>query len=634
LGTGEAFLKKGGIMKGIKICVLFLAIALVLISPNTLYGISSTRNAETKIHQIQPIEKSETVVFKTRQEFVDSFERASLAPWTTYGYPGSVVMVTFGMRDTTNTYGPQAPAHAGYRYPGHPNTDIALYPSPGSNPGNATCLESPTIDLTGWDSCFVSFSYWGDFEGNATNFDGFILQISSDNGATWKQVDSSHLGHLVPSYDAHLANTGLLGTAWAYCYDTRPNWVDVASLNLMALGYVSPGNQMKIRFVFAYDALDGGQGCFIDDIRIADTPPQDLQPPTVEHTPLEDTPDTLNDYIVNATIIDPGSGVNPDSVTLNYLIEGGNWTRVTMQEVGTDIYEATIPAQHYHTDIKYYIRAVDNAGNVGNTLTYEFEVTNAILIYYDDGQPYWIPGGMNVGDGMYVRFDFTPVGIDSGRLHKVKFFFSRPGNFDLKVYAIGTGGAPGQLIYTIPNLQSPGYDWYTVELYNANIRRTNGAIVGFTIGPPIGTDTVSCLMDPALNYQQNMWLYLAGQWGNPTSGGDFMIRLKVIPLPEVGIKEHSTKSITPRLELVPNLMGKEGGVIKYNITSSQNVKLTVYDATGKIVKTLVNRNQLPGSYSIHWNGRDENGKYVSTGVYFVALDTGNEKITRKAILIK
>lgn len=621
-------------MKGIKITVLFLVIAMVLIFPSALYGIRSTKNAETRINQIQSIEKNETVVFNTRQEFVDSFERANLAPWTTYGYPGSVQMVTFGMRDTTNNYGPQAPAHSGYRYPGHPSTDLPLYPSPGQNPGNATCLESPTIDLTGWDSCFISFTYWGDFEGNATNFDGFILQISSNNGSTWTQVDASHLGHLIPSYDARLANTGLLGNAWAYCYDTRPNWVDVASLNLMALGYVSPGNQMKIRFIFAYDALDGGQGCFIDDIRIASTPPQDLQPPVIEHAPYEDTPDTLNDYIITATITDQGSGVNTDSVSLNYLIEGGNWTKVTMQEVGTDIYEATIPAQHYHTDIKYYIRAVDNAGNGVNTATYEFEVTNAILISYDDGQPYWIPGGMSIGDGMYVRFDFAPAGIDSGRLHKVKFFFSRAGNFDLKVYAIGTGGAPGSLIYTIPNLQSPGYDWYTVELYNANIRRTNGAFVGFTIGPPIGNDTVSCLMDPGLNYQQNMWLYLNGQWGNPTTGGDFMIRLKVIPLPEVGIKENSKKPTTPALELIPNLIGRDGGVIKYNITSAQKVKLTIYDPTGKVVKILDSGYKLPGTYTIRWNNRDENGRPVSKGVYFVALDTGSGKIIRKAILIK
>jgi|UniRef100_A0A7V3RG77 hypothetical protein len=630
---GGVYKTKGGFMKNLKIWFIITGIILL---PFGLNALSSQSDLNVYPKQIQKLsEPVEPIIIKNRHEFVDSFERSSLAPWTTYGYPGSVAMVTFGMRDTTNTYGPQAPAHSGYRYPGHPNNDVPLYPSPGQNPGNATCLESPTIDLTGWDSCFVSFSYWGDFEGNATNFDGFILQISSDNGSTWRQVDESHLGHLVPSYDARLANTGLLGTAWAYCYDTRPNWVDVASLNLMALGYVAPGNQMKIRFVFAYDALDGGQGCFIDDIRIADTPPQDLQPPTIEHTPLEDTPDTLNDYIVNATITDPGSGVNPDSVILHYKIEGGNWTEVRMQEVGTDIYEATIPHQRYHTDIWYYIRAVDNAGNGANTATYEFEVTNAVLIYYDDGQPYWIPGGLHIGDGMYVRFDFAPAGIDSGRLHKVKFFFSRAGNFDLKVYSIGTGGAPGQLIYTLPNLQSPGYDWYTVELYNANIRRTDGAIVGFTIGQPIGNDTVSCLMDPALNYQQNMWMYINGQWGNPTSGGDFMIRLKVIPLPEVGIAESKPDNgRVSKLELMPSILGRDNAIIRYQVPKDGRVRLKVYDPSGKLINTLVDEDRQSGAYTINWNCRDGSGRRVPNGVYFITLESESGSLTKKAVLLK
>ncbi|MEO0128186.1 MAG: FlgD immunoglobulin-like domain containing protein [candidate division WOR-3 bacterium] len=621
-------------MKGTKISLRFLVIALLLTLPYSLYGISSTKNAETKNNQIQSVEKNESVVFAARQEFVDSFERADLAPWTTYGYPGSVQMLTFGMRDTTNNYGPQAPAHSGYRYPGHPSNDVALYPSPGQNPGNGVCLESPTIDLTGWDSLFVSFSYWGDFEGNATNFDGFILQITTNNGSTWTQVDASHLGHLIPTYDQRLANTGLLGNAWAYCYDTRPNWVDVASLNLMALGYAAPGNQIKIRFVFAYDALDGGQGCFIDDIRVASTPSADLQPPTIEHAPLEDTPDTTNGYIVTATITDPGSGVNPDSVILNYRIENGPWNQLTMQEVGTDIYETTIPPQHYHTDIYYYIRAVDNAGNGANTQTYNFEVTSAITLFYDDGQPYWIPGGLSIGSGMFVRFDFAPAGIDSGLLHEVKFFFSRAGYFDLKVYAIGTGGAPGSLIYTKPNLQSPGYDWYSEEITNANIRVVPGAVVGFIIGPPIGTDTVSCLMDPALNYQQNMWIYQNNQWGNPTSGGDFMIRLKVIPLPQYGIKESSNKSIVPKLELQPNFITGNGATIKYTVTNAEKIKLVVYDITGKVVKTIINKYQEPGTYTVRWNGKDQNGKSVSAGIYFVTLDTGTEPLTRKAVLVR
>ncbi|GAI58786.1 unnamed protein product, partial [marine sediment metagenome] len=161
------------------------------------------------------------------------------APWTISGS-------NWGIRDTMDTYGPDTCAFFGYQYAGIPSTDIPEYP------GNQTgYLISPTIDITGWDSLFLSFNYWGDFEAAASNFDGGIIEISANNGATWVQVDSLAEGHLNPTYDAELSGTGQIGTPWAYCYDT-PGWVSVSSLDLIDLAYASPGDQVKIRFIFAF----------------------------------------------------------------------------------------------------------------------------------------------------------------------------------------------------------------------------------------------------------------------------------------------------------------------------------------------------------------------------------------------
>ncbi|MCK5258296.1 MAG: hypothetical protein KAJ69_02155 [Thermoplasmatales archaeon] len=142
------------------------------------------------------------IFYPTRQEFVDSFERTTITPWTTEGD------TIWGIRDTLDTYGPQSCAVSGYQFAGHPELDVPEYYSPGTNPGLLTSLVSPTIDITGWDSLFLSFNYWGDFEGAATNFDGGIIEISADNGVTYVQIDSLAQGHLNPTYDAQLANTG------------------------------------------------------------------------------------------------------------------------------------------------------------------------------------------------------------------------------------------------------------------------------------------------------------------------------------------------------------------------------------------------------------------------------------------
>jgi len=68
-------------------------------------------------------------VFPLQNTYIDSFERGSLAPWTSSG------QANWGIRDTLDTYGPQTCAVSGYRYPGHPHIDTVSYPCSGANPG-------------------------------------------------------------------------------------------------------------------------------------------------------------------------------------------------------------------------------------------------------------------------------------------------------------------------------------------------------------------------------------------------------------------------------------------------------------------------------------------------------------------
>lgn len=568
-------------------------------------------------------------LYPARQLLLDSFERGAIAPWTTGGTQ------TWGMRDTTNTYGPQWPALSGYRYPGHPATDLPQYPSMGSQPGYITYLISPTIDLTGVDSLYLSYSYWGDFEGEATNFDGYIVEISSNNGTTWYQVDPSATGHLNPTYDAELAGTGPLGTAWAYCYDTDPDWLNVSSGDLIALGYVATGQQIKIRFTFASDPLAGGQGIFVDDVRIAATPPADLQPPIIDHTPLTDTPDSLNPYTVTATITDEGTGVNPDSVYLYYEIEGGPGNTVDMSETSPDVYEADIPAQGYHTDILYNINAADSAGNWVQSLDYEFEVTNALTIIYDDGQPYWIPGDLVPPNGLFVLFSMSSVGLDSALLHKVIYFFDGPGPFDLQLYTV-SGGMPNTLIDSLRNVQCPGYQWFAAEITNLDVHITGDVVAGFICGAS-GGDTTRVLMDPTQEYPSRMWSWLNGQWQNPGyGGGDFMIRLKVIPLGGGAVAERPGETTDPVHGLgqpSPN-PARDGIHISYQLPIGQHTQLYVYDAVGKLVRKIIDDHMDKGYHSAYWDGSDDNGHAVADGVYFLKLNTTDGITTRKLLMLK
>ncbi len=71
--------------------------------------------------------------------------------------------------------------------------------------------------------------------------------------------------------------------------------------------------------------------------------------------------------------------------------------------------------------------------------------------------------------------------------------------------------------------------------------------------------------------------------------------------------------------------------ISYQVAQDASVRLEIYDMMGRRVKSLVSSNRSAGCYSAVWNGRDDNGKEVSSGVYlyqFIALPLNGGKAFR------
>jgi len=64
------------------------------------------------------------------------------------------------------------------------------------------------------------------------------------------------------------------------------------------------------------------------------------------------------------------------------------------------------------------------------------------------------------------------------------------------------------------------------------------------------------------------------------------------------------------------------------------VRLDVFNLRGALVKTLVDGVREPGNYRIQWQGRDQTGRPVASGVYFYRLATPDFKATRKMVLLK
>jgi hypothetical protein len=74
--------------------------------------------------------------------------------------------------------------------------------------------------------------------------------------------------------------------------------------------------------------------------------------------------------------------------------------------------------------------------------------------------------------------------------------------------------------------------------------------------------------------------------------------------------------------------------IKYSVVEPGHVELTVFNVLGQRVKGLVNTDQKAGHYLIIWDGTDNAGDRVATGIYFYRLKTGEFTDSRKMALIK
>ncbi|UCG52784.1 MAG: VCBS repeat-containing protein, partial [Candidatus Latescibacterota bacterium] len=91
----------------------------------------------------------------------------------------------------------------------------------------------------------------------------------------------------------------------------------------------------------------------------------------------------------------------------------------------------------------------------------------------------------------------------------------------------------------------------------------------------------------------------------------------------------------PRLlQNYPNPFNPVTTIVFYVSGGRQHVSLRIYDVTGALVRTLEDDVFSPGRYECRWNGRDNQGNQVGTGVYFYQLREAGFVSTKKMVLLK
>jgi hypothetical protein len=98
-------------------------------------------------------------------------------------------------------------------------------------------------------------------------------------------------------------------------------------------------------------------------------------------------------------------------------------------------------------------------------------------------------------------------------------------------------------------------------------------------------------------------------------------------------RDGETPSMTGLGEIYPNPFNPST-TIPFTLTSQANVTLSIFDARGKLIRTLEDGALPAGMHQVVWDGRDNTGGQAATGVYFVRLVAGSREMTRKVVMLK
>ena len=197
----------------------------------------------------------------------------------------------------------------------------------------------------------------------------------------------------------------------------------------------------------------------------------------------------------------------------------------------------------------------------------------------------------------------------------------------------GPGGLPSTLLDS--GTVTPTYDnWFRLDL---------GAPILVPLGDNIYVGWFDLNGDPffvngfdASFDSCNYWFDGVEWLLDPWFDGDFMIR-GICGYATGVAEELSPGGRTPRtpalLQNSPNPFIWQTE-IRYEIPAREEVSLRIYDVSGRFVRTLVQEEVEAGVWIARWNGKDETGSPVPSGVYLYCLKAGEFASTRKLVLLR
>jgi len=381
----------------------------------------------------------------------------------------------------------------------------------------------------------------------------------------------------------------------------------------------------------------------------------DIAGPVIENVSQPGTStDTSGPYSISADISDFSTVA---SATLYYRTSNGAWNPVPMSG-GFGNYIGLIPGQPANTQIDYYVWAQDGVGlestnPEGAPLSfYTLYITDVVYAYDAESEDAgWIMGQGDTADtGFWNRMD--PQGTDyGGPVQPEDDHTPAPGvNCFVTDGNAGSGVGDFDVDNGCVNLLSPVFDlsgadmaFVTYWRWYAEAGNSTDDEFAVDVSADGGATWVALERVPD---NENSWVHVVADLSALIPLSDQVVLrftacdLNTQGLVEAAIDDFSLETFLldatsapggpfgPSVRLYqsqPNPFSPEEGVvgIRFSLSRRTDAELRIFDISGRQVRSLAAGSFPAGEHQLTWNGKDDRGEKVSSGVYFYRLKAGS-----------
>ncbi len=481
----------------------------------------------------------------------------------------------------------------------------SLTESPGGNYApnlNITATMANGVDLSASFGAELSFYARYNIE---QGFDYMYIEASAD-GSNWVNLDT---------FDGEGFDTWEL-----YTYSLS--------------GFVGNAD-VKVRFRFFSDGGYEVDGMYIDDVMItsADT---DTEGPLIVHEGPAFFEGASGDFVRQADIIDI-SGVG--STNVHYAVDGGSYNSAASDSSNDDTYYYTVPGQETGANVAYTFDASDGLGN-SSAAADTFEYVAGTHLFYDNAQVDFVTN-ITTGNGVAVRVS-VPQGYmaDLGAiLLRTYTDVNRPfDSIEVHVWA-EDNGLPGSDLITPFNVWPEATLANTRPMTRVDLRDhaasladlTGDFFIGFITAPgPVGETWIPYHTVG----NERAYTFSGGLW-QPDAANQYHFRA-VVSLDSIALGIEDSELVPTEYVLEQNYPNpfNPTTTLKYGLKETADVTIRIYNVLGQMVKTLVNAKQTAGFKEVTWDGTNDFGVKVASGIYIYRLNANDFVSMKKMILLK